>query len=63
MTTPQRKERAMAMGKGRVTISGDEVDVVYARKHLKWRRGEVAGIKRQMRRRERQEGKRETRNF
>jgi hypothetical protein len=43
----------------RKTVSGDEVDVVYVRKHLKWQRGEVAKIKRGMRRRERHEAKAE----
>ena len=43
----------------RKTVSGDEVDVVYARKHLVWRRGEVTRIKRQMRRRERHEARAE----
>lgn len=41
----------------RKTKSADEVDAVESRRYLVWRRGEVAGIKRRIRRRERRDAK------
>jgi hypothetical protein len=46
----------------RRTVKADEYDVVTGwRRVLVWRRGEVAGIKRRMRRRERREAQQELR--
>lgn len=45
----------------RRTRRGDEVDAVEHRDVLVWRRGEVAAIKRRMRRRERHNARRELR--
>lgn len=45
----------------RATKRADEVDAVEVRHHLVWRRGEIAAIKRRMRRRERHEARQQLR--
>lgn len=45
----------------RQTKTADEIDVTEHRNVLVWRRGEVGRVKRGMRRRERHEGKQQTR--
>lgn len=46
----------------RQTKTADEIDVTEHRNTLVWRRGEVGRVKRRMRRRERHDGKQQTRN-
>lgn len=45
----------------RQTKRADEVDAVRARRFLVWRRGEIAEIKRRMRRRERHDARQQLR--